>query len=235
MLFVASPNAFHGANAYHGAHRLSLKGVATVLAIHGAALAALASLDVLPVPQPLASLMVQVLPTAAPPAPPRTPPRPLPVERKPLPARTPMPQPPTLAAPALASSVATEVPVEKAPSSPAVAPALAPAATAAPSAPAMPAVPVQQPRFDANYLQNPAPVYPALARRLGEEGRVQLRVLVEPNGQPSQIELKSSSGSARLDQAAQDAVWRWKFIPARRGDEAVAAWVLVPIVFNLKG
>ena len=40
--------------------------------------------------------------------------------------------------------------------------------------------------------------------------------------------------SPRLDNAAQDAVWRWKFVPARRGDEAVSAWVLVPITFNLK-
>jgi protein TonB len=57
---------------------------------------------------------------------------------------------------------------------------------------------------------------------------------VEPNGRPAQIELKSSSGSPRLDQAGQDAVWRWKFVPAKRGDEAISAWVLVPITFTLK-
>ena len=69
---------------------------------------------------------------------------------------------------------------------------------------------------------------------MGEEGKVQLRVFVDAGGRPSQIELKASSGSPRLDQAAQDAVWRWKFVPARRGDESIAAWVLVPIVFTLK-
>ena len=61
-----------------------------------------------------------------------------------------------------------------------------------------------------------------------------LRALVEPEGRSGQIEIRSSSGSPRLDQAAIEAVRRWKFIPARRGDETVAAWVLIPIVFNLR-
>lgn len=91
-----------------------------------------------------------------------------------------------------------------------------------------------EPRFDAAYLHNPAPQYPALSRRMGEEGKVQLRVFVETTGRPSQVQLKTSSGSARLDIAAQDAVRRWKFTPARRGETTVAAWVVVPIVFNLK-
>lgn len=69
---------------------------------------------------------------------------------------------------------------------------------------------------------------------MGEEGKVLLRVFVESNGLPSQVQIKTSSGSQRLDQAAQDAVRRWTFTPARRGDTALAAWVIVPIVFNLK-
>lgn len=88
-------------------------------------------------------------------------------------------------------------------------------------------------RFDADYLRNPPPAYPALSRRLGEEGKVVLRVFVEPAGHPSQIEVKVSSGSPQLDQAAQNAVWRWRFVAARRGDENIGAWVLVPIVFKL--
>lgn len=61
-----------------------------------------------------------------------------------------------------------------------------------------------------------------------------LRVFVEASGKPSKIEVRSSSGSQRLDDAATVAVWRWKFVPARRGDENVAAWVLVPISFSLR-
>ncbi|MGB0126250.1 MAG: energy transducer TonB, partial [Rhodocyclaceae bacterium] len=79
----------------------------------------------------------------------------------------------------------------------------------------------------------PKPVYPALARRMGEEGRVVLRVHVDPNGRPGSIAIRTSSGSERLDQAATAAVARWRFVPARRGDTAVSASVLVPIVFNL--
>ena len=91
-----------------------------------------------------------------------------------------------------------------------------------------------QPRFDADYLHNPRPVYPPMSRRMGEEGKVFLRVRVEADGRPSQVEIKTSSGSPRLDQAAEDAVRRWRFIPAKRGGEAVSAWVIVPISFNLK-
>lgn len=92
---------------------------------------------------------------------------------------------------------------------------------------------VQPPRFDAAYLQNPEPEYPALSQRLGEEGRVLLRVLVSLEGRAEQVELKQSSGFARLDTAAQAAVRRWRFQAARRGAEPVAAWVIVPITFNL--
>jgi protein TonB len=113
------------------------------------------------------------------------------------------------------------------------APAQAAEPATAPAAPAAPAVTTQA-RFDADYLQNPAPIYPALSRRLSEEGRVVLRVFVSPDGLPEQIELRTGSGSPRLDQAARDAVRRWRFIPARRGDEAIGAWVQVPIVFKLR-
>ncbi len=92
---------------------------------------------------------------------------------------------------------------------------------------------ITQARFDADYLKNPAPAYPAMSRRLGEEGRVVLRVFVSVEGRPQQIEFKTRSGFPRLDQAAEDAVRRWQFVPARRGDKAVATWVAVPIVFNL--
>ncbi len=92
-----------------------------------------------------------------------------------------------------------------------------------------------EPRYGADYLDNPAPGYPPLSRRLREEGQVILKVFVEKNGSPSEVNVHSSSGSERLDQAALEAVRRWKFVPARRGEEAVAAWVLVPISFQLRG
>jgi len=92
---------------------------------------------------------------------------------------------------------------------------------------------VVAPRFDAAYLQNPEPAYPALSKRFNEEGRVLLRVLVNPDGLPDQVEIRQSSGHVRLDQAALGTVKRWRFTPARRGSERLAAWVLVPLSFNL--
>ena len=117
----------------------------------------------------------------------------------------------------------------------------APAAVAAiPSAPptssAAPAaenLPVSAPRFNADYLSNPAPVYPPESRTRGEQGKVLLRVLVSQAGAAEEVALRLGSGHERLDQAALDAVRHWKFVPARKGTEAVAAWVVVPILFTL--
>jgi protein TonB len=128
------------------------------------------------------------------------------------------------------SPTALSAPAETVPEpTPATPPA--PAVAAAPAA----AAAVTAARFDAAYLHNPRPAYPMLSRRLREEGQVMLRVLVSADGQPARVELRTSSGSDRLDRAAQEAVARWRFVPARRGDVAVEAWVLVPIVFKLQG
>jgi len=123
---------------------------------------------------------------------------------------------------------------------PPVAPAVSPAANAAVTAPApvivAPKPPaVVPPRFDVAYLNNPRPEYPRAARRMGEHGKVMLHVFVSSAGAPEKIEVRTSSGSPRLDQAAREAVERWKFVPARQGDEPVSAWVLVPITFVLEG
>jgi protein TonB len=88
-------------------------------------------------------------------------------------------------------------------------------------------------RFDADYLQNPKPVYPPMSRRLGEEGKVVLRVRVSAQGQALSVEVRQSSGFTRLDDAARSAVERWRFVPARQGEQAVEAWVLVPLTFTL--
>ncbi len=89
-------------------------------------------------------------------------------------------------------------------------------------------------RFDADYLDNPQPTYPSISRRMREEGTVVLKVKVRVDGSPDVVLVQQASGSVRLDQAALSAVKLWKFIPAKRGDEAIESWVLVPIEFNLR-
>ena len=89
-------------------------------------------------------------------------------------------------------------------------------------------------RVEAAYRSNPAPRYPLASRRLGEEGTVVLRVRVSADGAVSQLDVGSSSGSARLDRAALATVANWRFEPARRGHVAIAAAVEVPIIFRLE-
>lgn len=154
----------------------------------------------------------------------------LPELPKPKPAEPPKPKkalpspPPQL----LTSTTPSDTPVAFTVPPPPPAPVAAAPINAAPAPVAITAA-----RFDADYLDNPKPVYPHASRRLGEQGKVLLRVFVSAAGFAEKVEVKFGSGFARLDQAAHDAVSRWRFVPARRGDEAVAAWVQVPITFQL--
>lgn len=88
-------------------------------------------------------------------------------------------------------------------------------------------------QYGAAYLQNPAPAYPMLSRRRREQGTVQLQVWVTTGGRAEKVEVVKSSGFERLDAAALATVKQWRFIPARRGEVAVASSVFVPIVFVL--
>lgn len=92
---------------------------------------------------------------------------------------------------------------------------------------------VEPPRFGVAYLNNPQPDYPAMSRRLGEEGRVLMKVLVSGNGTAKSVDIEESSGSERLDKAAVNAVKKWRFIPARKNNQPLDAFVLVPMKFSL--
>ncbi len=82
--------------------------------------------------------------------------------------------------------------------------------------------------------QRVEPVYPPTSRRMGEEGVVRLKVLVDERGRPHDVVVQNSSGYPRLDQAAIEAVRRWRFEPATDGSRAVSAWSAVAIRFQLK-
>jgi protein TonB len=113
------------------------------------------------------------------------------------------------------------------------APAPAPLAPAAPVA-APPAPSVQMPSSDADYLQNPKPPYPPISRRLNEQGKTTVRVLIGADGLPQRAEILNSSGFDRLDQAAVATVMRWRFVPGKRGGVAEAMWFKVPINWVLE-
>lgn len=94
---------------------------------------------------------------------------------------------------------------------------------------------ITEANYRAAYLDNPAPRYPPMSRRLREEGTVLLRVTVSETGMPLVVKISRSSGYSRLDDAARQTVKGWRFEPARQGATAIRASVLVPIIFQLRG
>ncbi|QGZ43100.1 TonB family protein [Pseudoduganella flava] len=113
----------------------------------------------------------------------------------------------------------------------------APVVASAPAAPAPAAAPPapSTPRLvsGVEYIRAPQPVYPSIARRMGETGVVTLRVLVSEKGTPEQATVQQSSGSQTLDEAGRQAAMRSLFKPYMEDGKPVAVYVLVPINFRL--
>ena len=236
--------------------------LAAVLALHAlglwALLAGRSDPPELPVPGEVvtAALLLPEPASAAAPAAPARPaaakPQPQPQPQPARPQAKPIQQPPTAqplpapSVPARSQPPAALPPAAQAPSSQAPAGASAPAAPAAQanaasasaaagSAVASPApARIELPSSSADYLNNPKPAYPGLSKRLGEEGKVVLRVLIEADGSASKAEIRSSSGYDRLDQAALQTVLRWRYLPGKRNGVAEAMWFNVPINFVLE-
>ena len=169
-----------------------------------------------------------------------SPPQPAPAEPKPVPPE-PKPEPKHVVKPRPAEpqrvqpepQAAPDIPVET-PQPPSSAPA--PPVASAPAQPvaAPSSLPDREPDYHAAYLNNPAPAYPMVARRMGWQGKVVLNVEVLESGLPGQVKLYQSSGHDVLDNAAMQAVRGWRFVAARQGGQVVNKWFLVPIPFILK-
>ncbi|NKF22468.1 energy transducer TonB [Solimonas marina] len=194
--------------------------LALIVGLHTVALAALFAAHAAPPKpaQPPRTMMVSFVteqPKPTPPAPP-PPKRSEPPKPKPKMIATPKPSPSPIVAP----------PIDKPPP-----PDSAPKVEEVPPAPPQ----VVPPNFVAAYLNNPGPRYPHLSVQMREQGTVLLLVLVDANGRAQKVTVKTSSGHSRLDDAAVDVVrQRWRFVPAKQGDQNVAAWVEIPITFELK-
>ena len=79
-----------------------------------------------------------------------------------------------------------------------------------------------------------SPAYPAMARRLGEQGRVELRIFVNTQGQVSDVQVAKSSGSYRLDEAAVEWVKKhWRYRPATKDGKPVESTERAAVIFNL--
>lgn len=203
-------------------------GLLLVLAAHAAALWGLWQHRLIPSPQAAMTLFVNFI---APPAPEKKEEPPRPPSPKPRPIAKPQPRQIVAAAPVVAPTdyVAPPPPPQPAPV------IEAPVAPPAPPPP-LPAGPVALGgELSVVCPERTPPRYPPLSRRMGEEGTVVLRVELDEHGRVCSARVSSSSGSARLDEAALAAVKTWQCTPAQRHGQPVRAVALQPFKFILQG
>jgi protein TonB len=144
---------------------------------------------------------------------------------------------PQVSAPVEAPPMAAAIPVTAQEAPVAAAPALvvAPPAPPAPVAAAKaPVGPAEVGDMSARLVSFAPPSYPLESRRAHEEGTVVLALLLGTDGRVSEISVSGSSGSARLDKAALEAVRKWRWAPLMRGGEAVQVRGHLKIPFTLK-
>jgi len=148
---------------------------------------------------------------------------PKPVPPKPIPRPQPVVQP--LPEPVAVEEVVEDVPLPEQVAAPLVAPVVQPRPVVLPDT---------EPDFMADYLDNPKPEYPRIARRMKYHGTVILDVEVLSEGRAGAISIHQSSGYESLDSAALQTVQTWRFVPARRQGQAITKSFLVPIKFSLE-
>jgi protein TonB len=61
-----------------------------------------------------------------------------------------------------------------------------------------------------------------------------LKIYVTDTGRVQDVLVERSAGHEELDAAAMEAVKKWRFDPARRGNQPVAVWVMLPVRFELR-
>nr|WP_306179100.1 energy transducer TonB [Vibrio splendidus] len=77
------------------------------------------------------------------------------------------------------------------------------------------------------------PNYPRQARRRGVEGVATYEVWLDADGKQIKQALVNSSGALMLDNAALDAIKKWKFSPHTVNGRAIAHRVQIPVRFRL--
>lgn len=82
--------------------------------------------------------------------------------------------------------------------------------------------------------ENEHPPYPKDARRLGQEGEIQLRLRVSATGEVDHVEVAQPCRWPILNRAALNAARKWRFQPAHRGDQAMDDVILQTVRFQLK-
>lgn len=228
-----------------GIDRRVIAATVAVGAIHVALLAVLVTMRNEPLPRVVESrpitaelLSAEPAPVAAPVAVESTPtpPPPKPVPPKPTPKPKvqprvqpkPVPMPQSDAPSAIAAPAPDPTPAPPAPPAPAEPPAAAAPAVGRPTMAI--SAPKDISHLSCNIVQ---PDYPAMSKRRGETGTAVVGFVLGTSGKLENIALKKSSGSARLDEAALDAVRSSACKPYKENGEAIRAVTSVPFVFSL--
>lgn len=216
-----------------------LAGLFFVIALHGALLYVAMSYKLIPPPQEAVTLFVNLInlpPPKKEEPPPPEPPKPPPRKKVTLVKERPIirPEPaPVLVAETAVTQVTDYVapepilePVIEAPPAPASEPVV--------DIPAKPTDPVMlSSELSLACPQRTLPNYPAASRRVGEHGRLVLRVELDETGNITKVKIKESSGYKRLDEAGLAAVRTWQCDAAVRDGKAVRAVAMQPFDFIL--
>lgn len=83
------------------------------------------------------------------------------------------------------------------------------------------------------FVHREMPVYPFIARRLGKEGKVLLRLTIDENGRFLNVEVLEDAGYG-FAESAVEAVKKSTFKPAMQDGKAVMSKALLPIRFSLR-
>ncbi|WP_334107202.1 energy transducer TonB [Methylobacillus sp.] len=243
-----------------GKQDFSIKGLVTTIAIHGVVFAFLvvaSTREIPPEKEAAPPIMVSLVKSPEPvPEVPivEPPPQPKPPEPKPQPKPKPKPKPvpkvvdkpvpieaPKPVEPVVEETVEAEIelqPSQAAPQVPAQAPVQGAPVEAEKVAPAPRPEPKEQailevPISGVSYRHQEMPTYPAMSKRLGEQGVALLRINVSETGMPETIQLEKSSGFDRLDKAALEAAKKCRFNPYMRDNKPMRVTVIAPFRFSL--
>jgi len=83
-------------------------------------------------------------------------------------------------------------------------------------------------------LRGVVPEYPSQARRMRQEGRVLVRVVVDEQGSPVTTLVQEATPAGVFDQAALGAAKRFRFLPGKIAGRRVMTAVLIPFEFTLR-
>ncbi|MFN3475847.1 MAG: energy transducer TonB [Blastomonas sp.] len=224
---TTSDTSYVSAGRYGEGRKARMPAILIAIAVHVLVGAALASMGYHVVRHRAESLVAVNL--ASPPPP--DPSKPAPPESQTLQTSV-QPATVTIASPiprpviAMVPTSSPQVPVAAiaAPPAPVASPPPAP-----PSAPSM----VAADALGTRMISGSPPRYPVESRRKKEQGTVELALVLGLDGRVETISVAGSSGFARLDQAALDAVRRWRWAPTLRDGVPVKVRGTVEIPFVL--